>query len=81
MYIDYPPHDLWASIETAPKDGTVFLSRYNGELYLAAYIDGSFHNVPVGAATWSKESQHEVEPYEWHPIPLNADGLGVRLSD
>ena len=71
----------WADIETAPRDGTIFLGSDGQELYLAAYdVDassdvltdvGPFLNVPHGSETEPTDLWVGLALTTWMPVQLN----------
>ena len=73
--------NLWADIETAPRDGTIFLGSAGQEFFLAAYRDGKpideltdeqpFLNVPHGSETEPIDLWVSLTLTMWMPVQLN----------
>ena len=78
----------WADIETAPRDGTIFLGSDGQELYLAAYdVDASideltdevtFLNVPCGSQTETIDLWLGLTLTMWMPVQL--DGRNWKIE-
>jgi hypothetical protein len=73
-------NNSWADIESAPRDGTIFLGSDGQELYLAAYdVDASsdeladnatFLNVPHGSETEPIDLWVSLTLTMWIPVQL-----------
>lgn len=61
----------WESIESAPKDGTIFLAydKTNG------YYDCWWHKSMYGEEYWMDKADTEPNPTHWMTLPLFEDSV------